>query len=152
FGWSSDGHYLSIEEPGATIGTITSLWSTADLRPVSFKQPITLHTGVWSPRTNQFAALADDDNANPELALWSPDIEAEIPLDPAGKMADQIVWSPSSQYVALQSHRPCNSNENCTARWSFDIFSSAGAQVLSNLDGTSWNSSSFSVPSGNSAV
>src|SRR5262249_22075120 len=71
---------------------------------------------------------------------------------PAGRTADQVIWSPNGQYIAVKGHEPCDVSDACSSRWSYDIFSSAGAVLASSLDGASWLSTNTNQVNGTASI
>ncbi len=151
--WSADHTYLNTTESSGGTGTSYRLWSAADLQAVDLGEPVVLRTGVWSPQAHQFAGIGEADDGSQQLVIWSPEGEITVPITASSdKSVDQVIWSPTGQYVALQSHQPCEAWEQCSSRWSFDIFSSDGKPVALNIDGASWDSGSTQSSNGAASV
>jgi hypothetical protein len=133
-GWSGDGLYLSINEQ-AQSGEIESVWSSTDLKEAK----AVFKTGAWSPQGHLFAGLKTGADSNDEIVVWSSEKELQTGYVLAqGQTLQSLDWSPDGHYFTLQSHVNCELTENCSQRWSYDIFNSNGTLVVGNIAGKVW--------------
>lgn len=140
--WSADSTYLSVTQVTSNAGTQITLWSVANnLQRIDLASRSTLRAGAWSPRSAQFAAVAEGSDGTRQVVLWSPGQQVNLPFA-AAKDPNQVVWSPDGLYAAVQSRRPCTLAEGCDSRWTFDIVRRDGTLQMADIDGAAWTTSS----------
>src|SRR5258707_5536700 len=140
-GWSADSQFLSINEQTQTADTDT-VWATANLN----ESRAVFKAGAWSPQGSFYSGVRTNSNGNDEIVLWSPEKDLPTGYVLAPKQVVELInWSPDGRYFAVQSHVDCVALVYCVQRWSYDIFSSSGKLVASDIYGKEWSGAS-SVP------